>query len=279
MSRYPELDEHIELLKQDENYMKYFRQFALENINSNPKYVKEVFEHLLELVKEWNYKSAEHWCLVYIGWSENFTNDFLNASTTHLIANQFFEKEQDVEGIITTCNALLSDYLNLGEIELAIRNGIRGIELANEAKDEHNLIALLLNTAETYIESENYDEALALVERLRSYNYNIKVTDEVIILGILSKTSLNDNKLKEAYEYCNKALEIMEKNHDIKCQKAYRYPAVLFGLVFQPDERGICLRQESNEQPSDQQNRPFAGAGGAHRILDKDSGAHAEAST
>lgn len=215
MSRYPELDEHIKLLKQDENHMKYFRQFALENINSDPKYVKKVFEHLLELVKEWNYKSAEHWCLVYIGWCENFTNNFLEASTTHLIANEFFEKEQDVEGIITTCNALLSDYLNLGEIELAIRNGIRGIELANEVKDECNLIALLLNTAETYIESENYDEALALVERLRSYNYTIKVTDEVIILGILSKISLNDNKLKEAYEYCNKALEIMEKNHDI----------------------------------------------------------------
>ena len=147
MYKYAEFNEHIEALKQDEDNIQYFRSFALENINSNHKYVKEVFEYILELSKKWNYKFAEHWCLNYIGWCENFSNDFLKSATTHLIANEFFEKEQDINGIIATCNALLSDYLNLGELELAIRNGMRGVELADEIQDEKSLISLLLNTA------------------------------------------------------------------------------------------------------------------------------------
>lgn len=215
MYKYAEFNEHIEALKQDEENIQYFRSFALENINSNHKYVKEVFEYILELSKKWNYKFAEHWCLNYIGWCENFSNDFLKSATTHLIANEFFEKEQDINGIIATCNALLSDYLNLGELELAIRNGMRGVELADEIQDEKSLISLLLNTAETYIESESYDEALALIERVINSNYDIKDTEQVVMLGILSKCSLHYNKLNESYKYCNQALEIMERTNDI----------------------------------------------------------------
>lgn len=215
MGRYSEFNEYIELLKQDENNIKYFRNFALENINSNHHYVKEILEYISELSKKWNYKIAEHWCLTYIGWCDNISNNFLKASTNHLIANQFFEKEQNLEGMIATCNGLLSDYLKLGEIELAIRNGIKGIELANEIDDEHNLIPLLINTAETYVESENYDEALTIIERLKSCDYDIKEAHEVAMLGILSKCKLNTNKLNEAYSYCNEALRIMEKNNDI----------------------------------------------------------------
>ena len=90
MHKYAEFNEHIERLKKDEKYIQYFRNFAVENMNSNHKYVKEVFEHIYDLAKVWKYKFAEHWCLNYIGWCENFANDFLKASTTHLIANEFF---------------------------------------------------------------------------------------------------------------------------------------------------------------------------------------------
>ncbi len=214
MCKHIEFKEHIQRLKKDEKYIQYFRNFAIENMNSNHKYVKEVFEHIYELTKVWKYKFAEHWCLNYIGWCENFSNDFLKASTTHLIANEFFEKEQDVRGIISTCNGLLLDYLNLGELELAIRNGMRGIELATEINDDKSLISLLLNTAEIYVESESYNEALDLIERLRNNNYDIKSEEEVLILGVLSKCALYNNNLDEAYGYCNQVLELMKKNND-----------------------------------------------------------------
>lgn len=211
MYKYMEFYEHIEKLKKDENYIQYFRNFAIKNMMSDFKYVKEVLEYVLELTRKWKYKFAEHWCLTYIGWCENCANDFLKASTTHLIANDFFEKEQCIEGIIVSCNALLSDYLNLGELELAIRNGMRGIELATEEKDEKNLVSLLLNTAETYVESENYDEALDLVERLKNDNYNLAPESEVVILSVLSKCALYNGDYNEAYEYCNTALTIMNE--------------------------------------------------------------------
>lgn len=218
--KYEQFIEHIEILKKDENYIQYFREFALENIGSNHRHVKEVLEYILELTQKWKYKYAEHWCLTYIGWCENFDNDFLKASTTHLIANEFFEKEQCLEGVITTCNALLSDYLNLGELELAIRNGIRGIELAAETKDEKNLIPLLLNTAETYVESENYDEALDLVERVKNSNYNLKIANEIVILGVRSKYALYYGNFDEAHSYCDRALEIMkEYNYTIDIEE------------------------------------------------------------
>lgn len=211
--KYEQFNEHIEILKKDENYIQFFRDFALDNIQSNHKYVKEVLGYILELTRKWKYKHAEHWCLTYIGWCENFDNDFLKASTTHMIANEFFENEQCIDGIITTCNALLSDYLNLGELELAIRNGIRGIELATEIKDEKNLIPLLLNTAETYIESENYDEALTLVETLKNNNYNLKIANEIVILWVQSKHALYYSNFDEAYRYCDRALELMKENN------------------------------------------------------------------
>ena len=215
MYKYAQFDEHIEILKQDEEHIQYFRNFALENMTSNYKYVKEVLMYILELTKTWKYKFAEHWCLHYIGWCENFSNDFFEASTTHLIANEFFEKEKCIDGIISTCNGLLSDYLNLGEMELAIRNGIRGIELATEVQDEKSLISLLLNTAETYVESESYDEALDSIDRLKSYNYNTSSEEKIVMLAVLSKCSLHYNRLDEAYRYCTQALELMEKTNYI----------------------------------------------------------------
>jgi len=215
MYKYAQFNEHIEILKQDEKHIQYFRKFALENMSSNHKYVKEVLEYILDLTKTWKYKFAEHWCLNYIGWSENYANDFLEASTLHLIANEFFEKEQCIDGIISTCNGLLLDYLNLGELELAIRNGIRGIELATEINDEKSLIPLFLNTAEIYVESESYDEALDLIDRLKSNNYNTNSETQIAILDVLSKCSLHYNKLDEAYRYCNQALDLMEKTNYI----------------------------------------------------------------
>lgn len=213
MYKYEQFRKYIDILKKDENYIQYFRNFASENIESNHRYVRQILEYILELTQKWKYKYAEHWCLTYIGWCENFDNDFLKASTTHLIANEFFEKEQCIDGIITTCNALLSDYLNLGELELAIRNGIRGIKLATKVMDEKNLIQLLLNTAETYVESENYDEALALVERVKNSNYNLKIANKIVILWVQSKHALHYGNFYQAYRYCDKALKLMKKNN------------------------------------------------------------------
>ncbi len=109
--KFPELQEHIKVFINNESYIDYFREFAVNTIEYDPHYVKSVMEYILDISKESNYELAIHWCLIYIGWCEQLECNFEESIKLHLMSKEYFEKINYLEGVSVACNALLVDYL------------------------------------------------------------------------------------------------------------------------------------------------------------------------
>ncbi|MBW6410324.1 sensor domain-containing diguanylate cyclase [Clostridium weizhouense] len=214
MNNYPELEEHINNFKQDEKYIEYFKNFAIENIKYNPKYVKEIMNRLLQISEQNNYEYSKNWCFVYNGWYESMNCNFKKAIDFNLKANLFFENIGSIRGRIITCALLILDYAKLGKFDLAIMNGLKGIKLANQIEDSNLLVELLINIVHAYIESNNYDEALKIIDKLEIYENNLKLNDKIEFYIILAEFKLKFKDFEKAKEYCDMSLDLINKNND-----------------------------------------------------------------
>ncbi|GAA0077084.1 hypothetical protein UT300005_14620 [Clostridium sp. CTA-5] len=214
MNNYPELEEHINNFKQDENYIEYFKSLAIENIKYNPKYVKDIMDRLLQISEQNNYEYSKNWCFVYIGWYESMNCNFRKAIDFNLKANAFFEDTGSAKGRIITYALLILEYAKLGKFDLAIMNGLKGIKLANQIEDPNLLVELLINTVHAYIESNNYEEALKIIDKLEIYENNFRLSDKIEFYIILAECKLKFKDLEKAKEYCDKALDLINENNN-----------------------------------------------------------------
>ncbi|NFG60765.1 GGDEF domain-containing protein [Clostridium sp. CMCC3677] len=245
--KFPELQEHIKKFMNNENYMKYFRAFAVHNIEYDPHYVKSVMEYLLDISRKLNYELAEHWCLIYIGWCEQLECNFEKAIKLHLMSKEYFEKIKELEGVSVTCNALLVDYLKIGQFDLAIINALRGADIARKLGNKKLSIVLLLNISYAYVDSYNYDEAINTLKKLKAYKSEFNFKHEILMCTILAECSLSINDLERAFNYSTFALKIIEKNKT----KMYKVEllSIIADILYRKNEEceAIKLFEESLE--------------------------------
>ncbi|NFR87553.1 GGDEF domain-containing protein [Clostridium sp. ZS2] len=211
--KFPELQEHIEIFMNNENYIGYFRKFAVDTIEHDPHYVKNVMEYLLNISKELNYELAAHWCLIYIGWCEQLECNFEKSIKLHLMSKEYFEKIKELEGVSVTCNALLVDYLKIGQFDLAIINALRGADIARKLGDKELTIILLLNISYAYVDSYNYNEAINILKKLKTYKNEFNFKHEILMFMILAECALSINDLERTFDYATYALKIINENN------------------------------------------------------------------
>ncbi|AOR24564.1 sensor domain-containing diguanylate cyclase [Clostridium taeniosporum] len=210
--KFPELQEHIKVFIKNESYIKYFREFAVCNIENDTQYVKNVMEYILYISKKLNYKLARYWSLIYIGWCEQLEGNFKKAINLHSVSKEYFEKIKDLEGIGVTCNALLVDYLKIGQFDLAIINALRGADIARKLGNRKLSVVLLLNISYAYINFNNYDESINILKRVKPYKNELDFKHEILICTILAECALFINDLERALSYSKVGLKIIEKN-------------------------------------------------------------------
>lgn len=240
------LKEHIEQFKKDESYIEYFREFTLENINMNPAYVKDILKKLLKESKKAGYKTAENLCLLYIGWCEEAQDNILEAIDFHWKSNQFFENTNEKRELGRTYNALLVDYQKLGLLDLAIQNGLKGINIAKEIEDEELMMALLINIASAYVINRNYIDAFNTIDRLILHN-GFRINYLIESYKILSVCYIGIEDLLEAEKYCLKAIKLIDdNNYEIGKEEVLSIKAE---ILYRKGERekAICIFKKSIE--------------------------------
>ena len=240
------LKEHIEQFKKDESYIEYFREFTLENINMNPAYVKDILKKLLKESKKAGYKTAENLCLLYIGWCEEAQDNILEAIDFHWKSNQFFENTNEKIELGRTYNALLVDYQKLGLLDLAIQNGLKGINIAKEIEDEELMMALLINIASAYVINRNYIDAFNTIDRLILHN-GFRINYLIESYKILSVCYIGIEDLLEAEKYCLKAIKLIDdNNYEIGKEEVLSIKAE---ILYRKGERekAICIFKKSIE--------------------------------
>lgn len=200
-----EFEYNLEEFKKNGGNINYFIKIFLHNIKFNPSRGRNLLDKLMSIAKNNNYDTAYAWCLIYKGWDYHISCEYNKSYKCRLEANEIFLKNNDLKGRLLACNALLLDYLRLGNIDLAIESGLSGIELAEEAKEERILVYLLLNTAIVYINYNNFNEAKNLLGKINIFNCQIPKDALIIYYTTLGEIEINYNRFQSAYEYCEKA--------------------------------------------------------------------------
>lgn len=206
------LKKEFEVFENDENHIVFFREFALDYLNIDINYVKEVMNVLVQICEKKSYKTAKHWCILYLGWVENMKGNLIEAIKCHKIAMDFFEKEQIKLGYGASYNALLVDYIQTGYLNLTIDNCIKCIKYCENLNNADLIVAVIINTILVFIEHEYYEEALFLLDRIKIYENDYRPDYEIEINIIKASCSLNDNKFNEVDKYCSVALFIVDEN-------------------------------------------------------------------
>ncbi|HBJ1651419.1 sensor domain-containing diguanylate cyclase [Clostridium botulinum] len=238
--KFPELQEHIKVFINNESYIDYFREFAVNTIEYDPHYVKSVMEYILDISKESNYELAIHWCLIYIGWCEQLECNFEESIKLHLMSKEYFEKINYLEGVSVACNALLVDYLKIGQFDLAIINALRGADIARKLGNKELTIILLLNISYAYIDSYNYDEAINILKKLKVYKNEFNFKHEILMLMVLAECALSIDDLERAFNYATYALKMIKKNNT-KMHKVELF-AIIADILYKKNEESKAIK-------------------------------------
>lgn len=203
-------EEELQLgkLKGDPSCINFFIEWAHQNLRQDPEYVKHIMGQALEVCREQNHKLPMAECLYYLGWYYYDKSDYRKSVRLLLEANNLFVEMRHKKGMSKSYNALVPNYVELSMFDLAIENGIKSLDIAQELNDETFINTILLNTGFAYVSCEKYEEAAQLVKGIRIYEEHISLDSKVSLYDTMAKIKLHENELEEAYRYTEKIIEI-----------------------------------------------------------------------
>lgn len=206
-----ELKYNLQQFKKNEHNIEYFKSIFLNNIRSNPKKAQSILEEVINISKNNNYNIAYAWCLLYKGWDYHIRCEYDKACKCRIEASEIFIDNNNIDGQISTYNALLADYSKLGNIDLAIESGLIGIELAEQKNEEELLIQLLINMSIAYTEYKKYKKAKKLLNKIKKFYKGISKGTKISYYITLAEVEVYEGDCKYAYECCEKAYKLIEE--------------------------------------------------------------------
>ena len=130
------------------------------------KISKEIYEKLIDYVKEKDLKQAYPWIIHNYGWIQHELGNFNKAIEVHIESYNIFQKQKNSEGILSTINALVGNYSFIQQFDKAIEYGMEGIELAEKCCNYQALNSIKNNMTITYVEIGEFEKAKALLEQI-----------------------------------------------------------------------------------------------------------------
>ena len=130
------------------------------------KISKEIYEKLIDYVKEKDLKQAYPWIIHNYGWIQHELGNFNKAIEVHIESYNIFQKQKNSEGILSTINALVGNYSFIQQFDKAIEYGMEGIELAEKCCNYQALNSIKNNMSITYVEIGEFEKAKALLEQI-----------------------------------------------------------------------------------------------------------------
>ena len=130
------------------------------------KISKEIYEKLIDYVKEKDLKHAYPWIIHNYGWIQHELGNFNKAIDVHIEAYNIFQKQKNSEGILSAINALVGNYSFIQQFDKAIEYGMEGIALAEKCCNYQALNSIKNNMSITYVEIGEFEKAKALLEQI-----------------------------------------------------------------------------------------------------------------
>lgn len=172
------------------------------------KISKEIYEKLIDYVKEKDLKHAYPWIIHNYGWIQHELGNFNKAIDVHIEAYNIFQKQKNSEGILSAINALVGNYSFIQQFDKAIEYGMEGIALAEKCCNYQALNSIKNNMSITYVEIGEFEKAKALLEQIANLP-NINANhNKIVNLMNLAECERELGNYEISLEYLESALEI-----------------------------------------------------------------------
>lgn len=199
--------EHFNGLRDSEEYIEYFIDFAVEYLRKDPVQVKAVLEHAYNICLEQNYIIGQSECLIYLAWCYNDVGTYKQAEVYCFKAKKLLEKVNDYERLIKVYNILLVVHREQGKLENALYYGVEGMKLIPKIKVEERIIAIQLNTCSVYVDLEEWTKLEALLEQISKFNYSIEEHQIVYMDFMFARVYFATGRGIESYQKVQQALK------------------------------------------------------------------------
>ncbi|CUO69409.1 GGDEF domain-containing protein [Clostridium disporicum] len=172
------------------------------------KISKEIYEKLIDYVKEKDLKHAYPWIIHNYGWIQHELGNFNKAIDVHIEAYNIFQKQKNSEGILSAINALVGNYSFIQQFDKAIEYGMEGIELAEKCCNYQALNSIKNNMSITYVEIGEFEKAKELLEQIANLP-NINANhNKIVNLMNLAECERELGNYELSLEYLESALGI-----------------------------------------------------------------------
>lgn len=209
-----QLDIELEKVKKDPQYIDYFSKLVSQKLGKNKVETEKLLNDALAYFKDKEQGDfyGELLCLQ----EKNYLlhGEFDKSIELAKKAYSFFKSKEDRQGIIRTCNELLIGYMKKGDFESAATYLVEGLELIQPEADQRYHLIILMNTAELYIMTKEYEGARQIFNEVMEMNDCLTDEHLISIESALLEICLRENKLEEAVLHCQQAYTIISKFED-----------------------------------------------------------------
>lgn len=193
-------------LKENENNIDFFREFALNKNNTEIR--KLTIDALLDFSKENNLINIKAWAYYYLGWFHFDKSHYDKAAESFLVSNEIFDMTKNNAGLIYACNGLTNVYCQIGQFKLANEWGLKGISLCEETGNKEALVILLLNTGINYIQMKYFSKGREIFHSLEIMDdYNFTDRQQIACYLALAEIEINIGEPNLALSYIDNALK------------------------------------------------------------------------
>ncbi|MGL4799879.1 MAG: diguanylate cyclase [Cellulosilyticaceae bacterium] len=204
-------DKHLAKLKEDEAYIAYFIDFAVENLRVNLEETKAVTEAAYRICQQYQYKWGQREMLVYLGWCAHDAGLYEEAIMHYMQARALMEDANDYEGLGKVYSALVVCYMGQGAMREAVRCGQKIIKIIDHMKDESRIVAALLNTSLIYFQIEAWRKVEELIDRIYEMDYEINTQTQLFIDVAMASVYVKTGRIEEAATCAQNSLKVIKE--------------------------------------------------------------------
>lgn len=222
MDNLAELKESFEKINSDPEEIKKLIGYAKQNFRIEPEktamLLRNILEKCREIDDEIDYALAEIW----LGWYYHDLGNFDEALRYHNETLITFKRinHDNPDDLLCIYNAIMVDYMKMGMMDLAIKYGLDGWNIAIRMENNRAKTYFLVNTAMAFVEAKNYKEAEKITTLVLNMNCTLSEELNVLLKSFQAECEYSKKNYDLVIEYCNEGMELI-KNQENEYMKGF----------------------------------------------------------
>lgn len=229
MDFYLQYKDQFDMLLKNEDNVNFFCELVSRAFRQDTELVEQILEKTLSFTKKNNLDKATAWLNNYYCWYCFDLSRYKEAIEIALESYNTLEKYGDKNGMARLCNFLMSAYSQIGQIELSNEWGIKGVEIAEELRDDKMLLILMLNLGIGYTQLDDFKKAKEILNYIKVRDFELVGESKITFAQCLAEIEINIGDTDKALDEINKIYEIFKEiNEEFYISETKKIEAMIY---------------------------------------------------